>query len=190
MAVPACKGSVAVDLLQQSLACGLHLAKLGVMGKVDRLGLCLHDTHNGCFVRLGIELAWGAGYKSKSALGAVELAIRDAKGVAGENGIGPLIKNKDMMQGMAGCIPEVDLARAKPEGKRLGSLNNMGRVNGNHATVVTLRNVLGVDLADRLPELAGIHEMTNPSRMNHNLCLVAVTGEQPGTPCMIKMHMG
>ena len=115
MTMLACQGCVAIDLFQQGLAGRLNLAKFGVMGQVDRLGLGLHDPGHGGAMGFGIKLAWGAGDERKGTLGAVELAVRDAKSVAGEDGIGALINNKNMVKGMAWRIPKMNLTRAKPE---------------------------------------------------------------------------
>ena len=117
----------------------------------------------------GIKLAWGAGDEGKGTLGAVELAVRDAKGVAGEDGIGALINNKNMVKGMAWRIPKMNLTRAKPKRECFRGFNNSGGLNGNHATVVTFCDLLGVDLADSLPEFAWVDEMAYSSGMNDHL---------------------
>ena len=94
------------------------------------------------------------------------------------------------MPGMAGCIPELDLAAGKFNGCTLWRFDEPISRNGAHAAVLPYCHFGSVDIADRRPELGGVSEMLQASGVDGDPGIWAALKQGARAARMIQMDVG
>lgn len=179
-----------INLLDQVLGMPADISDLGIVGQIDRRRGRIGDPANRGLKFLGVKLRWRGGHKNIGALGSIKISIGNPKGVAREKRIGAAISDKHMMPGMAGRIPEFDLAACELDHRTFWRFDEPISRNWAHAAVLPYCHFGSIDIADRRPELGGVSEVLQAAGVDGDPGIRALFKQGTRAARMIQMNVG
>lgn len=183
-------GDVGVEAAVQVDGLRRHIGDLRVVREVHGLRAVAHQAVDGSAHFGGIELGRAGRRLDELAAVDVKLAVGKPEHVAGEDGLGFLVDDADVVLGVARGVDHEQFAAAELDSQSFVSVDDALGRDGQDVAVDVVDVVLAINGGDAGDKLGGLGHVARAARMDDQFGVGEFAHERPGAAGVVEVDMG
>lgn len=183
-------GDVGVEAAVEVGGAGGDVVHLGVVREVHGLRCVAHQAVDGSTHFGRVELGRAGRRLDELAAVDVKLAVGKPEHVAGEDGLGLLVDDADVVLGVARGVDHEQFAAAELDGQAFVGVDDALGRDGQDVAVDVLDVVLAVNRGDAGDKLGGLGHVARAARMDDELGVREFAHERAGAAGVVEVDMG